>query len=100
MSQQEKIEKLLKEAFEPKHFELVNESYMHNVPKGSESHFKAVIVSEHFAGKRLVQRHQSVYSAMGELMKEIHALALHTFTEAEWAERGHLPTSPKCRGGE
>lgn len=94
------IESCLKQAFTPEHFELLNESYMHNVPEGSESHFKAVIVSDVFIGKRLVQRHQQVYAAMGDLMKQVHALALHTFTPEEWAERGEAADSPKCRGGE
>lgn len=100
MSVEQEISEKLQSAFKPSHFELVNESFMHNVPKGSESHFKAVIVSEAFAEKRLVQRHQMVYAAMGELMKRIHALALHTFTENEWHDLGEAAASPKCRGGE
>ena len=98
--QYQKISDLLNKAFQPSHFELVNESFRHNVPKSSESHFKAVIVSEAFEGKRLVQRHQLVYAAMGEVMKEIHALALHTFTAKEWQETGKAEDSPKCKGGE
>lgn len=98
--QYQKISERLNNSFQPSHFELVNESFMHSVPKGSESHFKAVIVSEAFAGKRLVQRHQLVYAAMGEVMKEIHALALHTFTEEEWKGKGKAEDSPKCKGGE
>lgn len=94
------IDTCLKEAFTPEHLELLNESYMHNVPDGSESHFKVVIVSDVFEGKRLVQRHQQVYAAIGDLMKQIHALALHTFTPVEWAERAEAADSPKCRGGE
>ncbi len=100
MKQQKKIDQILNTAFKPLHFELVNESFMHNVPEGSESHFKAVIISEAFSGKRLVQRHQLVYQAMGDVMKEIHALALHTFTPDEWQEKGEAEASPKCRGGE
>jgi BolA protein len=100
MTKQAQISQILEEAFVPSHFELVNESFMHNVPEGSESHFKAVIVSNYFNGKGLVQRHQAVYGAMGGMMKEIHALALHTFTETEWVEKGEAEDSPKCRGGE
>ena len=100
MTVEQEISQCLQSAFEPTHFELVNESYMHNVPKGSESHFKAVIVSKSFSGKRLVQRHQMVYGAMGDLMKRIHALALHTFTAEEWQDLGEAAASPKCRGGE
>ena len=96
---QNKISQLLNEAFSPEHLELLNESYMHGVPEGSESHFKAVIISDVFVDKRLVQRHQLVYQAMGDVMQEIHALALHTFTLDEWKTRGEAEASPKCLGG-
>ena len=75
------------QALQPSHLELINESYMHSVPPGSESHFKAVIVSEDFAGLNAVKRHQAVYRALGELMQRIHALALHTYTAEEWQQR-------------
>ncbi|KAG1450350.1 hypothetical protein G6F57_016424 [Rhizopus arrhizus] len=43
--------------------------------QGDGSHFDAVIVSTAFEGKRLIQRHQLVYAALGDRMKaEIHAL--------------------------
>ena len=32
----------------PTHLEIINESYMHNVPKGSETHFKVVVISDVF----------------------------------------------------
>ena len=41
--------------FKPVHLEIVNESFKHNVPKGSETHFKVVIVSSVFEGMPLVQ---------------------------------------------
>ncbi len=83
----------------PHHLELTNESHMHNVPPGSESHFKLVIASEQFDGLNAVKRHQKVYAALGELMQQIHALALHTYTPAEWALTGNAPNSPNCLGG-
>jgi len=49
------MRKKLTSGFEPIHLELHNESYMHNVPKGSETHFKVVIVSSRFEGKPLIQ---------------------------------------------
>ncbi|MBI5329469.1 MAG: BolA/IbaG family iron-sulfur metabolism protein [Betaproteobacteria bacterium] len=57
---------------------------------GDGHHFEAVIVSDEFAGKMLVARHQRVYQALGERMKaEIHALSMQTLTPAEWeAKRG------------
>lgn len=45
----------LSAALQPVHLELRNESFMHNVPKGSETHFKVVVVSSQFEGKPLIQ---------------------------------------------
>ncbi len=48
-------------------------------------HFEAVIVSEAFAGKNRVQRHQLVYQTLGDRMRaEIHALSMKTYTPQEW----------------
>ena len=56
---------------------------------GDGRHFDAVIVSSLFEGKRPVQRHQLVYAALGDRMREeIHALSMKTLTPAEWAARG------------
>lgn len=53
--------------------------------RGDGSHFEAVIVSPSFEGKRLIARHQLVYSALGERMKaEIHALSMRTLTPEEY----------------
>ena len=57
------------------------------------------IVSPAFAGLNAVKRHQKVYATVGELMGQIHALALHTYTPEEWAAQGTAPASPTCRGG-
>ena len=39
------------------------------------------------------------YATVGELMGQIHALALHTYTPQEWAAQGVAPASPTCHGG-
>ena len=95
------IEDKLRETFAPLHLVVENESHMHNVPEGSESHFKVLLVSEAFAGKPLVQRHRAVNSTLGdELRGPVHALALHTMTPEEWFEKGgNAPASPPCLGG-
>ena len=50
-------------------------------------HYEAIVVSDLFVGKRSVPRHQMVYAALGSRVgNEIHALAVKTFTAAEWAE--------------
>ena len=101
MRMQQTIERKLAEAFAPGHLEVLNESHQHSVPPGSESHFKVVLVSAAFEGKRSVARHQQVYKVLAaELAGGVHALALHTYTPAEWAERAaRAPDSPACMGG-
>jgi BolA protein len=96
MSKQDLITAALA-ALQPEHLEVLDESHMHS--RGLETHYKAVIVSPAFAGLNAVKRHQKVYATVGELMGQIHALALHTYTPQEWAEQGVAPASPTCRGG-
>jgi acid stress-induced BolA-like protein IbaG/YrbA len=53
---------------------------------GDGEHFEAFIVSEAFRGKSRVQRHQLVYAALGDRMREeIHALSMRTLTPEEAA---------------
>ena len=90
----------LTKSFAPIHLEVINESHMHSVPPGSESHFKVVLVAESFDGKRQVQRHQAVYACLAEeLNSGVHALALHTFGPNEWQASATVPASPNCMGG-
>ncbi|MCB1787352.1 MAG: BolA/IbaG family iron-sulfur metabolism protein [Chromatiaceae bacterium] len=98
---QQQIEHKLRERFAPLHLEVANESHMHNVPEGSESHFRVVLVSDQFADKSLIQRHRAVNQALSaELQGSVHALALHTMTPEEWFEKGGAaPESPPCLGG-
>lgn len=96
MSKQALIEQALA-ALQPEHLDVLDESHMHS--RGLETHYKAVIVSPVFAGLNAVKRHQKVYATVGELMGQIHALALHTYTPEEWAAQGVAPASPTCRGG-
>lgn len=98
---QQQIERKLRDTFAPLHLEVENESHMHNVPEGAESHFRVVLVSGQFEGRPLVQRHRAVNSALAqELEGGVHALALHTMTPEEWfAKGGTAPESPPCMGG-
>ena len=95
------LEQKLANAISAQHLEVVNESNNHNVPPGSESHFKVVLVSEDFAGQSLIQRHRKINQVLAdELAGQIHALALHTYTPTEWKEKhGNAPMSPPCLGG-
>jgi BolA family transcriptional regulator, general stress-responsive regulator len=98
---QETIEQKLQAAFAPIHLEVINESHMHSVPPGSESHFKVVLVSDAFDGEKLIARHRRVNQVLrDELDGGIHALALHTLTPDDWFERGgSVAASPPCLGG-
>jgi acid stress-induced BolA-like protein IbaG/YrbA len=56
---------------------------------GDGQHFQALVVSPQFAGRSRVQRHQLVYGALGERMREeIHALSMRTLTPEEWRSGG------------
>lgn len=100
MSVEDDITTKLQTALSPAHLEVTNESHMHNVPPGSESHFKVVAVSEEFNGKMLIARHRLINKALAEELEgPIHALALHTLTPDEWNEKGTAPESPPCMGG-
>lgn len=90
----------LTDAFQPEHINVLNESHMHSVPAGSESHFNVVLVSSQFAGRRQVQRHQAIYGVLAEELKTgVHALALHTYSPDEWCATQTVPESPQCLGG-
>jgi len=101
MSIKQVIESKLAAGLSPLHLDVVNESDNHNVPQGSESHFKVVLVCDEFEGERLIGRHRRVNRLLAdELNNHIHALAIHTYTSAEWKERhGDAPLSPPCHGG-
>jgi acid stress-induced BolA-like protein IbaG/YrbA len=55
---------------------------------GGGDHFEALVVSAGFEGRSLVERHQAVYSALGEAMKaQVHALSLKTLTPDQFQRR-------------
>jgi acid stress-induced BolA-like protein IbaG/YrbA len=56
------------------------------VTTDGQGHYEAIVVSSFFQGKRRVPRHQMVYATLGERVgREIHALAVRTYTPEEWA---------------
>ena len=101
MTIQKTIEQKLKQAFKSEHLAVENESHKHNVPANSETHFKVTMVSPAFEELGRVKRHQALYGILAEeLSGPVHALALHLYTPAEWAETGQAtPESPNCLGG-
>jgi BolA protein len=101
MNLQEIIEQKIADALPCKHLEVINESNKHNVPPGSESHFKVVLVSDAFDDQKLIARHRQINKILAaELAQGLHALAMHTYTETEWRkQQGDAPMSPPCKGG-
>ena len=95
------IHDALVRSFVPTTLEVINESGNHNVPRGSETHFKVIIVSESFTGKSPVARHRAVNKVLAEqLAGGVHALSIQALTPAQWHERGgQVPASPPCLGG-
>ena len=58
---------------------------------GDGQHFQALIVSAQFTGRNRVQRHQLVYRALGDRMREeIHALSMQTLTPEEWNKKDRI----------
>ena len=79
MSMRDTIDAKIREALDPVHLDVLDETPMHNVPPGTESHFRLLVVSTAFEGKPLVQRHRAVYQVLAKEKEEsIHALALDT----------------------
>lgn len=100
MSMQQQIQEKLNEAFNPEVLDVENESHMHNVAPGSESHFKVTLVSDEFKDLMLIKRHRLVNKVLEDELKQIHALALHTMTPDEWFKKaGKVVESPLCQGG-
>jgi BolA protein len=100
MSMQTTIEQKLAGEIAVDYLQVENESHMHNVAPGAESHFKVTIVSDVFDAQMLIKRHRMVNRILQQELQQIHALALHTLTPQEWETRGGLvANSPSCRGG-
>jgi len=53
---------------------------------GDGRHFEAVVVSESFAGKSMLEQHRMVYGALGDSFQSetIHALSVKTYTPEQW----------------
>lgn len=90
----------LTDAFKPECLEVHNESHMHAVPPGSESHFRVLVVSSQFEGLPLIKCHRLVNEALKEELRScVHALAIQAKTPEQWRRNGTLAKSPPCLGG-
>ena len=84
------LEARLRDRLEATHVEVIDESHLHAGHAGAKDgggHFRAVIVSEQFAGLNRVKAQQLVYGVLDDWMgREIHALSMKTFTPDTWTE--------------
>ena len=94
-----KIRDKLQAHFHIKLLEIINESPHHQVPEGSETHFRILIVSKDFKGLSTVKRHQKVYHVLKEeLQGPVHAFSQKTLTPEEWeAMSSSTLSSPPCQ---
>lgn len=93
---QKSIETILSDALAPTFLTVENESHMHSGPADAETHFKVVAVSTEFEGLNAVKRHQKIYGLLADYLNSgVHALALHTYTAAEF-EVSEPADSPDC----
>lgn len=83
----ETIKQKLNEALKPELIEIIDNSAAHASHAGAQSgggHYNVTIIADIFTGKSLVQRHQLIYQALGDMMKqEIHALGINALTPTE-----------------
>ena len=87
----------ISDAFSYEVLEVLNEGDKHSAGAAAEMHFKVTLVSPDFEGKMKVARHRSIYSVLAEeLAGQVHALALYTYTPAEWSKLGASPETPDC----
>ncbi len=92
-----RIRENLQRAFSPTYLLVENESRRHQVPEGSETHFRVVLVAEQFVGLSRIERQRRVFRALeAELRDGVHALSQYALTPEEWEKSGQVPKSPDC----
>jgi BolA protein len=81
------IKQFLNDALKPELLEIIDNSAAHAGHAGARSgggHYHVTVVAEVFEGKSLVQRHQLIYQALGDLLKQqIHALGINALSPSE-----------------
>lgn len=95
-----RITEKLSAAFSPEILEVTNESSRHNVPSGSETHFKVLVVSTQFENKSLIQRHRLInHTLADELSTTVHALSIQAVTPSQYKDKPDIHETPNCMGG-
>ena len=97
MSRMDRISELIRGTSGIIHCEVLDESSGHNVPMGSETHFKLVAVGDIFVQKSRIQRHRMINAMLQvEFESGMHACSMHLFTPEEWEASSDVPDSPEC----
>ena len=89
-----KVEQKLTDNLELLHFEVKDFTgrHLNHEQHDGGFHLEAIIVSENFINKSLIDRHKLIYTALGELLKhEIHAFSMKTLTPDEWESKKNEP---------
>jgi|TARA_B110000967_G_C18507341_1_gene374589 BolA protein len=83
----DKIKRTLESSLKVDHFEIKDFTgrHLNHEQHDGGFHLEAIIVSNDFSNKSLIDRHKMIYSTLGDLMKhEIHAFSMKTLTSDEW----------------
>ena len=97
MSRMDRISELIRGTSGIIHCEVLDESSGHNVPMGSETHFKLVAVGDVFVQKSRIQRHRMINAMLQvEFESGMHACSMHLLTPEEWEASSDVPDSPEC----
>ena len=101
MSRKIRIQSILTDALNPSVLKIDNESDQHSGPKGRETHFKVLVVSDSFLGLSRVDRQRLIHDLLkAELNSGLHALSQRTLTSQEWEKMNSQDfMSPDCKGG-
>ena len=83
----DEIRRRLNAALDPETLVVEDEGHLHVGHEGAKDgrgHFRVLIVAKTFEGQSMLQRHRTVYRALGDLMaSDIHALAIEAYTNKE-----------------
>ncbi|MCX7090115.1 MAG: BolA family transcriptional regulator [Legionellales bacterium] len=97
-SRQARIQAILEQHFTSQFLDLSNVSHQHQVPEGSESHFKLTLVATQFNGHNRIERHRMVNTLLlPEMNSGLHALSLALYSPEEWAKHPEQLQTPPCQ---
>ena len=68
---------------------IINESLMHNVPEGSETHFKIVVITNDFNNLSIIKRHKLIYKILDDFNGSIRMIG--------HSAGGHLASRMVCK---